>query len=687
MSPQRNRLRDTDLAELLPNDRVFIAAQVTLLIKLMLTVLILDPRSVDTFSLPKSVAAHGTSLVLAALLVWLLARYGRRLLVWSPAHVAAAALLLAFAIATPFAMDPTVALFGVYRRYLGLTQMLDNVLLYVAVGLLFRDLRSLRLLAFVVFGTAIPVFLYAFVQRLGLDPLKFNVSTIIPITTIGNPDIAGAYMAMIGISALGVAFLLAGRLPRAYLVALSAIGVGSVAGSYLTGVRGGLLALAFGAAAVVLLHFAMPRSPGARWRIGVIAFSAVLAVAVVLSPVGARLNVTRLGSDPGVLSRFEVWEVAGKAMAARPAFGIGPDNLVAFYPANRTERSAVISGGELQNSTHDVWLYVATSSGLIGLAAFVMLVALLIERALRMARRGELGSLALIPLLAYLGQSLVGVNEVVVDWVFWLSAGIIAVTGVEAVRRPRVGWAAPQDARLVGGLALAAAIVVIVVTLPPRIAAGEALLASDAFAAANRGQEAVAHGQAAVAADARRAETWSSYGTALTGAASLTAAVAAFETAASKQPWEPLNWKNLAIVWSQVGNRGAAMASAERAVRADQYDADAHDIVATLAYDTGDYARAAAEGDRAIALRSTPQVSTYFTTASAYVQLKDLARAEAVLRAGIALIPAYVLRLQLAAILADRGDKAGALTLVDGVLAEDPANADAKTLRQALIGN
>jgi Tfp pilus assembly protein PilF/O-antigen ligase len=659
---------------------------VTLLVKLMLTVLILDPRSVDTFSLPKSVVAHGTSLVLAALLVWLLARYGRRLLTWSPAHLAAAALLLAFALATPFALDPTVALYGAYRRYVGLTQMLDNVLLYVSVGVLFRDLRSLRLLAIVVFGTAIPVLLYALVQILGLDPLTFTASTRIPITTIGNPDIAGAYLAMIGISALGVAFLLAGRLPRVYLLALGAIGVASVAGSYTTGVRGGLLALAGGITAIAALTFVMPSSSLGRRRIGVLAVGVLIAFAVLFSPVGSRIRLTSFGSDPAVLSRFELWETAGKAVAARPLLGIGPDNLVAFYQGNRAERSIAINRGEQQNSTHDVWLYIATSSGLAGLAAFIALVALLVERAVRMARRGELGALALIPLLAYLGQSLVGVNEVVVDWVFWLSAGVIAASGAEAVRRPRAGWPAPRGARIVGAAALAVAIALIVVTLPPRIAAGEAILATDSFNAANRAPEAISFGQDAVAADRRRAETWSSYGVALTSANRFSAAIAAFDAAAARQPWQSLNWRNLAIVWSQLGNRTSAIAAAERAIRVDQYDGEAHDIVATLVYDAGDYARAATEGELALRYRVAPEVSTYFTAVSAFVQLKDLAKAETLSQEAVKAFPTSArLRLQLAAILLDRGDKAGALAQVDRVLADDSTNTDAKALRTAIF--
>jgi tetratricopeptide (TPR) repeat protein len=120
-------------------------------------------------------------------------------------------------------------------------------------------------------------------------------------------------------------------------------------------------------------------------------------------------------------------------------------------------------------------------------------------------------------------------------------------------------------------------------------------------------------------------------------------------------------------------------------VRADPFDGDAREILATLEYDTGDYPRAASEGEFAIKYRISPQISTYFTTVSAYVQLKDFAKAETIARAGVAAFPtASRLRLQLAAILADRGDKAGALAIVDAVLVDDPTNADAKVLRQAL---
>jgi tetratricopeptide (TPR) repeat protein len=121
-----------------------------------------------------------------------------------------------------------------------------------------------------------------------------------------------------------------------------------------------------------------------------------------------------------------------------------------------------------------------------------------------------------------------------------------------------------------------------------------------------------------------------------------------------------------------------------RALKADQFDGEAHDLRATMAYDDGDYALAAAEGELAIKYRPRPAVTAYFTTVSAYVRLKDLARAETLAREGVSLLPYPVLKLQLAAILADRGDTVEALALVDAVLVDDPTNANAKVLRQAL---
>src|SRR5260221_318957 len=351
LSRQRTRAAyvDEELPALLANDRVFALAQVTLFVKLMLTVFVLDYQALDTFALPKSVAAHATSLVLAALLFWLFARYGRRLLSWSPVHVAVRALLVAFSLAT-------------------------------------------------------------------------------------------------------------------------------------------VLALASGFVAIVLLALVVSWRR-AWWRRGILALGLLLAVAILASPTAARLLPATLLKDPSIAVRAQIWDTAERAVAARPLLGLGPDNFVVFYPANRSEASA--KTGLLENSTHSNWLYVATSAGLVGLAALFALIALVIEQGIRAAQRGQVGAVALVPLFAYLGQSFVGINEIVLDSVFWLSAGVLVAASATAVQRPRTGHRRPRSAALTGVVAIDAAAAVAVTLVFPRIATDESISISELYNNADRRREAI----------------------------------------------------------------------------------------------------------------------------------------------------------------------------------------------------
>lgn len=653
----------------------------TLFVKVLLTLAVFDPYALDTFALPKSAAAHSASLVLAALLGWLFVRYRGRLVVWSPAHVAVGLMLVAFSLSSILALDRTIALFGTPRRFLGLSQMLDNVVLYVGAVTLLREARALRLVAFVALGPAALEALYLFVQKAGLDPIKYRDSATALIGTLGNPDLLGSYLAIAGISALGLAFLLVGRLSRPAVAGLVLLGISCMLGPFLVGVRAGVLAVAAGFVATALLAVRVPwRRPW--WRRGLVAFGVLLVAGILVSPVAGRLRPDTLVKDPAITMRVAIWDAAAKAVIARPVLGIGPDNFVVFYPAHRAEASG--RTGLLENSTHSMWLYVATSAGLIGLIGLFLFVALVTEAGIRGARAGAVGSLALVPFLAFVGQSFVGINEVVLEWVFWLSAGMVAGAAGRALRRPRTGYRRPTASRLIGGVAVAAAVLIIFSQVMPRIVANEAIAHAESLSGLNRGDEAIPYAQEAIRADGRRGEAWSTYGTALTTAGRLAPAIAAYTAASEREPWGPLGWRNLAIVWAQLGNRNAAAAAAEKALVVDPFDGESHDLMASLAYEAGDYARAAVEGERAIALRPLPLESTFYTAASAYIQLKDFARAEAIDREGIVLYPHARLRLQLAAVLADEGKKAEALAIVDALIAAGGNTIEAERLKQAL---
>ena len=142
------------------------AAQLLVVFKVAVVLFAFYPPALDAFSLTKSVVSHVTALVLGALLIWLFARYGRKVISPSPVHLAVLGLVAAFAIATPFAVDQTIALFGASRRYLGLAQVLDDAVLFLAVATLFRTKRDQARLAVGLLVAAVPLTLMAWCSAL-----------------------------------------------------------------------------------------------------------------------------------------------------------------------------------------------------------------------------------------------------------------------------------------------------------------------------------------------------------------------------------------------------------------------------------------------------------------------------------------------------------------------------------------
>src|SRR5206468_1981484 len=122
----------------------------------------------------------------------------------SPAHIALGALLAAYAASSVLAMDQETALFGIWRRYLGLGQMLDDVVLYCAAVVLLPTARDLARLAIVTLSTAAVVVLYMVAQKAGLDPVKYVEAPIAPPGTFGQPEVASAYVAIAGATALAI---------------------------------------------------------------------------------------------------------------------------------------------------------------------------------------------------------------------------------------------------------------------------------------------------------------------------------------------------------------------------------------------------------------------------------------------------------------------------------------------------
>jgi O-antigen ligase/Flp pilus assembly protein TadD len=675
---------ELDFVERVRADPLFIAAQAVFGLKLVLTVLLFDPQAFDAFSLVKSAAAHATSLVLVVLLVGILVVHGRRVVSWSPLHLLVGALLACYALATVFAIDPQVAVFGAWRRYLGLTQMADDVVVYAAAVVLLPTARDLARLATVTLAAASVVVAYMFIQQLGLDPVVYIQRNIRPIGTFGQPDLSSAFAGLVSAVALGLAVWVRSVPLRAACGALALL---SFLALLFTNVRGGIVGFAFGFVAVVALAFWGDRRPSTRVLAGIGAAAVVAVAAVLASPLRDRLG-PGLFADASSQSRLDTWLIALQLIAGRPLLGLGPDNFAVAYPAARTLDSALLNAGELQNSTHNWLLQVATSAGVLGVVALLALLALAGFLALRLGRQGHPAALALPAVAAFFGQGLVTINDPGMDWIPWLCVGIIAgASGSRLVAAPQRKRAPapliPPRTRLIA-ISVVAALTLLFAgaAARDRVAASEHFAASEALQLVNR-SGAIVESQLALSLDPRRAEHWSGVGAALNGSNKVAAASAAFAQAAHLEPSDATFWRNLGLMRILLDDPRGGLAALERAAQADPFDPETRDLLARITLSLGDAERASREGHLAVRLRPL-EPTTYEAPTTADIRRGKPQAAEEMLRQGLTrfdLVHSLPLRILLAQVLHEEKRDEEARKEIATVLSVDPTNASALKLR------
>jgi O-antigen ligase/Flp pilus assembly protein TadD len=584
-------------------------------------------------------------------------------------------------------MDPLVALFGTWRRYLGLSQLADNVVLFVAAALVFRSNIERGRLVLAGLASMIPVIAYAFAQRFGIDFVTYKEGLTLPIATLGQPDILGALGSIGAITAVAVAVRLwsgLGWLERAGLIVAA---LGCLFVEFFTGVRAGALGILFGGAALLVIQL-LTTVPSQRRRTLLLTGggAAVIAIALLLSPVGRRLSPDVLRSDLAVAERLQTWDAASRLVEARPVFGLGPDNFANGYPAYRSIETQILIPGQLENSTHSWILYYATSAGVVGLGAMIAFVVLVVLAGVRLAERRDAAALALVPVAAYLGQGSVGINDLSLDWVLWLAAGVIAGAAARPIALGRSARLRPATNTAVAAVAVAVILVagVGLVLAAQRIGGSRELGLAQALLGRN-GPEAVLHARAALQQDPRRPELWANYGGALANNGSDAAAVPAFIEATRLDPTYPNHWRNLALVLGRLGNTTGAYAAVKRANAADPWDPDSLVLLSQLALARGDPQLAAAKG--ALAVRVDPaNLDGYDAPVLADLSLQRFNEAERLLEQAFTHGENVRLRFRRAQLYAATQRQQLALADLDVVLKAEPTNPDAIKLKQQLQG-
>lgn len=276
-----------------------------------------------------------------------------------------ALLALVELLATVFALNPLLSLFGTALRGQGLLTLLSYLLLFLIVTSRLRTPDQRRRLLIALVTAAGFIVLLGLAQAAGWDPVGLVSDARSPIyATLGRANFVGAYLAMLVPLTLALA-MTGGRVwERSLLVAL--VG-GELAVIVLTLTRGAWLAAGTSLAVFGFLWL-WPRLEVRRRRIAIVGSVLVGVVGIVVG--GASLLWARAGS---VAARRTIWEAVGRLIGARPLLGYGPDALGLVFPRVYPPQLVYYQGRDVfVDRAHNLLLDWAVMQGLLGAFAFLL---------------------------------------------------------------------------------------------------------------------------------------------------------------------------------------------------------------------------------------------------------------------------------------------------------------------------
>lgn len=659
-------------------------------IEIAIFVLVFDPSVRDVFDLPKATFTHALAWALLGVLLVIVLVDGAKVPA-SPLFLAFYAVLAGELLTTLTATNQYVALFGEVGRYLGLTTHAVLALIAVAIACATDYPRRAAWLAWSVAAVAAAASVYAVMQALGADPVRWADldSQARPFATLGNPDFYGQFLSVVVIgsaTALVFGWSELGRLRWA----IAALGVESAVLMALVATRGALIGVVGGLFVIGVLWLrrtGATRRALSRLALAGAALVVTFAVVVFATPLGARLF--ELADSPEVSGRVLIYQSAARIFADHPLLGAGFENFAVVYP--QYEEAEGLKNNRTQTSAHSWLFHTAATTGIVGLATLAALLVAFAIHAWQRARDADSTPLlvATAAIAAYYGSGLVLPGAQSIQWIPWACIGVALASDLRSARivARTPGFRLAGLARLVIVLGLASAAFLQLTSLGANRSAKTAETSLKAETAAR----AVTAARAATAADPGRAIYWNDLGRALELVDDQAGARGAYVQATTRSPYTPAFWWNLGrmhLYFAERGDEAAKTAVYEtlrRAIAAAPQNPDTFDLFARSQLALADLAGALENAQRAIALY--PGDPKYYTVAADAARRQgDVPKSLDFLRQGVTNTDADDLRLTFARRLIEAGQFAEARTVLQVVITRDPANTEAAGLVKQIEG-
>lgn len=276
-----------------------------------------------------------------------------------------------------------VAWIGDYQRNNGFLFYLGLSIVLVAVAFYFR-VTDLQMFSNVVIILSLLISTYGLFQINGLDFVQWNNPYNAIISTVGNPNFAGAILATLGVLLLGFA-LSKIRLSKIYifnlfvfLMVLSTI--------YLSDARQGLIGIAVGCSFVVgVWVYEKSRIIGRMlfFAFGGLGFLAVLG----MLQVGPLSQFLYKGS---VTIRGYYWRAGFEMFMDHPWLGVGSDYYGGYFKQYREVGYPLDYGYEITSTNaHNVFIQIFSTAGVFAGTAYLLLTLYIFWRGLHGIRNAQ----------------------------------------------------------------------------------------------------------------------------------------------------------------------------------------------------------------------------------------------------------------------------------------------------------
>jgi O-antigen ligase len=337
-------------------------------------------------------------------------------------------LILSLAISTLNSSVKQVAWVGDYQRNNGFLFYLGLCIILVGTALYFKE-DDLSLVSDLTYVLGLAISIYGLFQINGIDFVQWSNPYNAIISTVGNPNFAGAILATMGVLSLGFAFSYFNDLKR-FILNLTLFCVILIT-IFLSEARQGLIGIVLGCSFVIGVWIHGKSKILGRLFFLVSGFIGFMAVLGMLQ-IGPLSHLLYKGS---VTIRGYYWRAGIEMFMAHPWFGVGSDYYGGYFKQYREVGYPLNYGYEITSTNaHNVFIQIFSTTGIFAGTAYLLLVLYIFWRGIQGLRRRPLNKRIQLATIFGAWLTLQSISVISIDspgiaiWSWILAGMILALT-------------------------------------------------------------------------------------------------------------------------------------------------------------------------------------------------------------------------------------------------------------------